>query len=465
MDKEVQPMQQVFKHLKPDHFPNQYENEWVARDGTLWPIAWSNTVLLDSDEQIEYIICTGTDISERNKAAEALRRSETLYKTLFDAAPVAIFTKDLKGRYTSANPNTLRYWPGNPVGHTDAELLPERIAKALRATDIEVMNKGCELIVEEEMLNLEGQSTLLSHKVPLYDAIGKLSGILGITLDITERKRAESELKEAKEATEAANRAKSAFLANMSHELRTPLNTVIGYSEMLVEDLAEMSHQEIVSDLNRIKNAGQHLLKIINNILNFSKINAGTIEKELDLFDIQSLLKELAYRVQPLTEKNHNRLKVTHNTAHLGSMYANRSWVQQVLVNLLSNAAKFTQAGEIKLTATRTVQGQQEWITFCVSDTGIGISPDQIEHVFNAFSQADFSTTRQYGGTGLGLTISRRLCQMMGGDIIVKSQLGEGATFKVHLPAKVTELYSTPDFSQTKNHSYLNSFLHSKPLF
>ena len=139
--------------------------------------------------------------------------------------------------------------------------------------------------------------------------------------------------------------------------------------------------------------------------------------------------------------------------------------MQQVLVHLLSNAAKFTQAGEIKLTATRSTQDKQEWITFCVSDTGIGISPEQIEDVFDAFSQADFSTTRQYGGTGLGLTISRRLCRMMGGDIIVKSELGKGATFKVHLPARVRQLHSVTDSTQTTTYSDSSSFFHLNDSF
>lgn len=395
--------------------------------------------LRDPNGKIGGILGISLNITQRKQIEEALKESESRYKTLFDAAPVAIFTKDLDGCYTSANPDTLRYWPYNPVGYTDSQVFPDHIANPLRAADLQVMQSGRELVVEEEMQTLEGRRTLLSRKVPLYDAAGKLSGILGISLDITERKLTEAEFQRAKEAAEAANRAKSAFLANMSHELRTPLNAIIGYSEMLLEDANEANQTRIASDLSRINQAGHHLLVLIDDILDLSKIEAGKIDIYLETFEISILMQEIAITIQPLVEKNTNHLTLLYNESTLGIMHADMTWVRQILFNLLNNAAKFTKAGSLILSATRQTDPLGDWICFQVSDTGIGIAAEQMEKLFEAFSQGDISTTRQYGGSGLGLTISRRLCQMMGGNISLTSEVGKGTTFTVYLPAVVQE--------------------------
>jgi signal transduction histidine kinase/DNA-binding response OmpR family regulator len=262
-------------------------------------------------------------------------------------------------------------------------------------------------------------------------------------LEQTVARRTE-ELKLAMEAAEDASRAKSGFLANMSHELRTPMNAIIGYSEMLTEDAEEDGNQSAVDDLQKIHSAGTHLLSLINDVLDLSKIESGKMEVFLETFEVGSLVEGVVSTMDALVKKNGNRLEVEVDPA-LGDMHADITKVRQALFNLLSNAAKFTHEGEIRL----RVHGEQidasPWICMAVSDSGIGIPPEKIEHVFEEFSQADDSTTRDYGGTGLGLPISRRFCEMMGGEISVESVIGEGSTFSIRLPLVVEE---APDESE-----------------
>ena len=276
--------------------------------------------------------------------------------------------------------------------------------------------------------------------------------------EIAERKRAEVALQQAKEAAEDASRAKSTFLANMSHELRTPLNAIIGYSEILIEDAEEMDQTIIIPDLKKINEAGNHLLSVINDILDISKIEAGKMELYIESFDIGALIDNVALTIQPLVEKNSNNLIVQYSS-DIGSMSADVVKTRQMLFNLLSNAAKFTERGtitlavspenvELSLPATPQVlvidtnvgdalHLASHWVSFSVSDTGIGMTQEQIDKLFHEFAQADISTTRKYGGTGLGLAITQRVCQMMGGDITVESEVGVGSTFTIWLPREV----------------------------
>jgi signal transduction histidine kinase len=249
-------------------------------------------------------------------------------------------------------------------------------------------------------------------------------------------------LQQVKDIAEAANHAKSAFLASMSHELRTPLNAIIGYSEMLQEEAADLGQEGFVSDLQKIRAAGKHLLALINDVLDLSKIEAGKMDLFLETFDVATMIQDVVTTMTPLAEKNANTLAVDC-ASELGTMRADLTKVRQVLFNLLSNACKFTRQGTIMLAVSREAGDGAAWITFRVSDTGIDITLEQMEKLFQAFSQAETSTTRQYGGTGLGLAITRHFCKMMGGDITVDSTVGTGAAFTVRLPVAVVDPKTT----------------------
>jgi signal transduction histidine kinase/DNA-binding NarL/FixJ family response regulator len=254
--------------------------------------------------------------------------------------------------------------------------------------------------------------------------------------EISHRKQAQEELLKAKYVAEEASRAKSTFLANMSHELRTPLNAIIGYSEMLEEEAHDSATVETVQDLQKIKSAGKHLLALINDVLDLSKIEAGKMSLHLETFDVSEMIEEIVTTLQPAIEKNSNTLWV-HLAEEVGMMRADITKVRQILFNLLSNACKFTDHGTISVDVDQSTEDGQDWLRFRVTDTGIGISAKQKENLFQEFVQADTSIARKYGGTGLGLAITHRFVQLMKGRIGVESQTGEGSTFTVHIPAQV----------------------------
>ena len=260
-------------------------------------------------------------------------------------------------------------------------------------------------------------------------------GFIAIFTDITERKKAEFALMDAKQAAEAASRTKSDFLANMSHELRTPLNAIIGYSQMLQEEAGDEGHDDYLPDLAKIENAGTHLLNLINDILDLSKIEAGRMTLFMEKVNVPAVLAEVRGIIEPLAAKNGNRL-VIDCASDIGIIDSDITKLKQSLLNLLSNASKFTKDGTVTLTVARRHNGTADTIDFAVEDTGIGMTGEQMEKLFQAFAQADSSTTRKYGGTGLGLAITRHFARMLGGDVTVTSAVGKGSLFTLSLPAQ-----------------------------
>ncbi|MET0445365.1 MAG: response regulator [Pseudorhodoplanes sp.] len=268
-----------------------------------------------------------------------------------------------------------------------------------------------------------------------HDELGDMSRALAVFRDnAREIRRAREEAEEARHQAEAASRTKSAFLANMSHELRTPLNAIIGYSEILREDAQDRGDNTSEADLIKIETAGKHLLGLINDILDLSKIEAGRMDMHLEEVDLGRLVAEVKMLVTPLMDKNGNRFEI-EQPADIGTMNVDLVKLKQSLINLLSNAAKFTKNGIVTLTLAKSKSAAgRTMFSFAVRDSGIGMSEEQMSRLFQAFTQADASTTRNYGGTGLGLTISKHFATMLGGDIVVTSKPGEGSTFTIVLP-------------------------------
>ncbi|MGB7440605.1 MAG: ATP-binding protein [Coleofasciculaceae cyanobacterium] len=402
-----------------------------------------------------------------------LSKSEARNQALLEAIP------DLKLRFTqdgilvgfnASQENKLLESADNLSGKKIVEVLPNKVAqlylnygkKALQTGNLQIFEHG----------------RLIGGKQHHFEARIVVSGeneVLAIVRDLTESKLVQVELQQAKEEAEAASRSKSAFLASMSHELRTPLNGILGLSELLREDAEELGYTEFVTDLQQIRESGLHLLNLIGDLLDISKLEAGKMDLYLESFDISTLIVEVLNTLQTLVAQKSNTLEL-HGTSSLGTIVADRTKVKQILLNLLSNAAKFTEFGLITFTVVRqegsdskertqaselavvhspfptlpddkvsnypvfetsTPSQSSDWIIFQVTDTGIGMTPDQIEKVFHPFTQADNSTTRKYGGTGLGLAISQRFCEMMGGKITIESEIGVGSTFTFYLPILV----------------------------
>jgi PAS domain S-box-containing protein len=383
------------------------------------------------------------EIQDRERVELALRESEERHALGMEGANEGLWDwdvrsgvifassrlKELMGIEGSGPTMTAEQWQSR-IHPGDREKFPHAMRAHLRG------ETGL-YTVEFRVLGRDGNYRWVLHRgIGLRDESGRVYRMAGSMGDITDRKLAEFELKRAKELAEEANQAKSEFLANMSHELRTPLNAIIGYSEMLQEVAGEFEDlkEEFIPDLVNINTAGRHLLSLINDVLDLSKVEAGKMDAYLESFPVIEMIQGVQRTIAPLVQKNGNDL-VIQCPDDVGIMHSDLTKVRQILFNLLSNAAKFTENGTISLSVRRVPQEDSEWLIFAVADDGIGMSPAQIEKVFQPFSQADASTTRKYGGTGLGLAISEHFCGMLNGKISLVSELGKGTTFTIELPA------------------------------
>ena len=320
-------------------------------------------------------------------------------------------------------------------GNLDVEIEVEE-----RADEIQEMSEAVQ-VFRSSMVRVrelaEEQRQAAAEVREARDALETLNQEL--ELKVEERT---AELAKAREAAETANRAKSTFLANMSHELRTPMNAILGYSEMLMEEAEDDGNEGYIADLKKIHQSGGHLLSLINDVLDLAKIESGKMEALAEDFEVAGLIEEVGTTARPLMDKNENELLIECD-AGIGTAHQDVTKLRQSLLNLLSNAAKFTHEGTVTLRAQRKPEAGGDWLVLAVQDTGIGIPVDKLDKVFDEFDQAEDSTTRNYGGTGLGLPISRRFCRMLGGELLVESQPGSGSTFTIRIPCILPEVEET----------------------
>jgi PAS domain S-box-containing protein len=419
-------------------------------DGSVLPLE----VLVTEAEpgEASFYVASLRDISERKRSEEALRESEAGFRAAVEALGEGVVITDEQDTVVYVNPRMAQlsgYSAAEMIGHRVQELLVPEDELAAYLSRSQLRLQGVPEQYEAPLERKDGSRFWAAiSSAPYRDPGGDIIGALIAVTDITERKAVQEQLVAAIDASEDANRAKSTFLANMSHELRTPMNAILGYSEMLQEEAQERGLGDLIPDLEKIHSAGKHLLRLINDILDLSKIDAGKMELYLETFEVGDLVKEVASTIEHLVKRKGNVLNID-TPADIGSVRADLTRVRQILLNHLGNAAKFTENGTVTLEARRESSGKTSWIVFAVRDTGIGMSPEQLGKLFQAFTQADASTTRKYGGTGLGLAISRQLCRMMGGDVTVESEPGRGSTFTVRLPANVESPRSNPSITMT----------------
>jgi PAS domain S-box-containing protein len=361
--------------------------------------------------------------------------------TIIESMDDGVMVLDAQNRVVDINPAACAF-----IGHTAHEVVGQPVRQALSGYP-ELIERYHDVTAtrDEIVIYNSGQQQSFDLRIsPLYDRAGRYTGRLIVLRNITRLTQATRELYQAKEAAEAANRAKSAFIRNMSHELRTPLTAIIGYNDLIRFQAEQLELADIRSDAERIRVASANLLGLINGLLDLSRIEAGKVELIPEIFDLTELLDEVATTVEPLALQNENTLRITA-TEDLGMLYTDRAKVRQILINLLHNAAKFTNQGQIELAAQRTVMQGQALISLRISDTGIGIESEQMRNLFQVFTQGDATISRAYGGTGLGLALSRHFCQMLGGTIEVASQSGNGSTFTVTLPAEIAHAAGSPN--------------------
>ena len=409
------------RHFQASFYPLQRAEPGAARDGVGMVIA---------------------DVTARRRAERATKEGEERFRTLVEASAAIIWTADGSGAFVEPQLHWNRF-----TGQTTEESMGWGRLASIHPDDVERIKTMWRLAIEtrtpiaaeSRLRRYDGVFRYMALSVaPVLREDGTIREWVGSHTDITGRKEDEALLSAAKEAAEAANRAKSAFLANMSHELRTPLSAVIGYSEMMEEEVEDMGEQGLLTDLGKIKSNARHLLSLINDVLDLSKIEANRMDTFAEDVEVAALVEGVAETVGTLVEQKNNIL-VIEVAPGVGAMHTDVVKLRQCLFNLLSNASKFTENGRITLQAHREGELGDAVLVYRVSDTGIGMTEEQLAKLFQRFAQADETTTRKFGGTGLGLALTRAFSRLLGGDISVESTIGVGTSFTLRLPAAMPE--------------------------
>lgn len=392
------------------------------------------------------------ELNERQVAESKLRESENKYRLLLENLPQKIFIKNKELKFVSCNENfagELSIKSNDIKGKSDFDFFPKELAEKYRKEDIDFIEKG-KLIETEECEERVGETYWTQKvKIPIRNESGEVVGVQGIFWDITKRKLAEIELEKyrenleylveertvelnlAKDQAESADRLKSAFLATMSHELRTPLNSIIGFTGMLIQELPGPLNPEQRKQLGMTQKSARHLLSLINDILDLSKIEAGQLNLSSDAFQISELVQNVVDLLKPFAQSKNLELNSLVEP-NMANVISDKFRVQQVVINLVNNALKFTERGSVRIEVTQ----KESFIIIKVIDSGIGIEPSQVNSLFKPFIQIDSNITRKHEGTGLGLSISKKLITLMGGNIYVESELGKGSVFSIELPLK-----------------------------
>ena len=408
------------------------ENTVVAKNGTRLVVETSGVPIFDEEGRFAGYHGYDHDITDRKRAEEALQKSERHYRALSDALHDLVWEVDAKGTFTSISPRvkeTLGYEPEEVLGRRVSEFMVPEDAGRMREWFADVARRRASFTaVENTILHKNGSRVVMeSNGVPLFDAKGDLVGYQGCDRDITQRKRAEEELQRAKEAAEIATRAKSEFLANMSHEIRTPMTAILGFADLLSNSLSVPEDAEAVQT---IKRNGLYLMNIIDDILDLSKIEAGRMILERVSCDPAAILADIFSLMRVRARAKSLSLHVEWKGPIPATIQSDPLRLRQILINLIGNAIKFTEIGTVRVTGRMVApQAGRPQMQFDITDTGIGMSPQQIGRIFQPFTQGDSSTNRMFGGTGLGLVISKRLAEMLGGNITVSSTVGQGSTF------------------------------------
>ena len=395
------------------------------------------------------------DVTARKRAERSTKEGEERFRTLVQASAAIIWTADASGAFAKAQPNWNRF-----TGQTAEEAMGWGRLACVHPEDVEATRTAWRdavatltpIALEHRIRRHDGEWRHMAlSAAPVIEDDDTIREWVASHTDITDRKEAELMLSAAKDAAESANRAKSSFLANMSHELRTPLSAVIGYSEMMEEEVEDMDEPGLLTDLGKIKSNARHLLSLINDVLDLSKIEANRMDTFAEDVEVAALVNEAAGTVGALVAQKGNQL-VVDVAADAGAMHTDVVKLRQCLFNLLSNASKFTENGRVTLHVHREGEMDATALVFQVSDTGIGMTEEQLGRLFQRFAQADETTTRKFGGTGLGLAITKAFSRLLGGDITVESTPDVGTTFTMRLPAYMPEQQTYEDGSAVPGH-------------